>query len=142
MVYLDRVNMGIAISLEEGLIVPVLPDVDVLSLKGIAKKTKQLIAQAKAGKQTEFLQAAFTISNMGMLDVENFVAIINPPESAILAIGSVQKGVVVSEENDLSIRDVMKMTISADHRIIDGTLAANFINKIKYHLQHPKTLLT
>lgn len=141
-VYLDRVNVGIAVSLEDGLIVPALPDVDILSLKGIAKKTKQLVAQAKVGKQAEFAQAAFTISNMGMLDVENFAAIINPPESAILAVGSAHKGVMVSDNNDLSIRDVMKMTISADHRVIDGALAATFINTIKYHLQHPKTLLT
>ena len=142
LIYLDRVNIGIAVSLDNGLVVPVLPDVDVLSLKGIAKRTKELISQAKSGKQAEFIQAAFSISNMGMLDVENFTAIINPPESAILAVGSVQKGVVVSENNDLSIRDVMKMTISADHRVIDGALAAKFVNTIKYHLQHPTTLLT
>ena len=139
--YLDQINIGIAVSLDEGLVVPVLEDVDVLSLRGIAKKTTQLVALAKSGKQPEFCQAAFTISNMGMLDVENFAAIINPPESAILAVGSIHKGVVVSDKNDLSIRDLMKMTLSADHRVIDGALAAKFLNSIKYHLQHPQTLL-
>lgn len=142
LVYLKDMNIGIAVSLDDGLIVPVLPNVDVLSLKGIAKKSKELFALAKAGKQAGTEQAAFTISNMGMMDVENFAAIINPPESAILAVSSVQKDVVVSERNDISIRDVMKMTISADHRLIDGVLAAKFLNKIKYHLQNPKTLLT
>jgi pyruvate dehydrogenase E2 component (dihydrolipoamide acetyltransferase) len=142
LVYLDTINIGIAVSLEDRLVVPVLTDAEVLSLKGIAKKSKDLVALAKAGKQADMARASFTISNMGMMDVENFAAIINPPESAILAVSSVQKGVTVSEHNDLSIRDLMKMTISADHRIVDGVLAARFINKIKYHLQHPQTLLT
>ena len=141
LIYLNKISIGIAVALEEGLIVPVLPDVDILSLKGIAKKTKELLAQAKVGK-IALTQGSFTITNMGMMDVENFAAIINPPESAILAISSVQKGVVVSKTNDISIRDIMKMTISADHRVVDGVLAAKFINKIKYHLQNPKTLLT
>ena len=79
---------------------------------------------------------------MGMLNIENFVAIINPPESAILAIGTTEKKVVASSDNELRIRDVMKMTLSIDHRVIDGAAAAKFINKIKYHLQHPKTLIS
>ncbi|MCP4403452.1 MAG: 2-oxo acid dehydrogenase subunit E2 [bacterium] len=140
LLYLEAINIGVAVSLDDGLVVPVLPDVDVLSLKGIAQKSKELFDLAKSGKHAGTAQASFTISNMGMMDVENFAAIINPPESAILAVSSVQKGVVVSEKNDISIRDIMKMTISADHRVVDGVLAAKFVNKIKYHLQNPKTL--
>ena len=116
-------------------------DADLLSLRGIAKKSKQLVGLAKSGKQASMAQGSFTISNMGMLDVENFAAIINPPESAILAVASIKKEVIVTENNDFWIRDMMKMTLSADHRIVDGTLAVKFINKIKYHLQNPKTLL-
>jgi pyruvate dehydrogenase E2 component (dihydrolipoamide acetyltransferase) len=141
LVYLDDINIGIAVGLGEGLVVPVLAKADVLSLRDIAKKTKELVTLAKSGKQANFAQGSFTISNMGMLDVENFAAIINPPESAILAVGTIQKSVIVSDNNDLSIRDMMKMTISVDHRIVDGAVAAKFINKIKYHLQNPKTLL-
>lgn len=141
-VYLKDINIGIAVSLDEGLIVPVLAQVDKLSLKEIAQETKRVIALAKSGKQASLTPGTFTISNMGMLNIENFVAIINPPESAILAIGTTEKKVVVSNDNDLRIRDVMKMTLSIDHRVIDGATASRFINKIKYHLQHPKTLIS
>ncbi|UCH22513.1 MAG: 2-oxo acid dehydrogenase subunit E2 [Deltaproteobacteria bacterium] len=141
-VYLNDINIGIAVSLDEGLIVPVLPQVDKLSLKEIALATKRLVSSAKSGKQATLTPGTFTISNMGMMNIENFVAIINPPESAILAIGTIEKKVVVSNDNDLRIRDVMKMTLSIDHRVIDGATASKFINKIKYHLQHPKTLIS
>jgi len=141
-VYLDKINIGIAVGLDEGLVVPVLPDADIISLRRIAKKTKELVTLAEEGKQAGLTQGSFTISNMGMLDVENFIPIINPPESAILGVSSIQKSVVVSENNALSIRDIMKMTISVDHRVIDGVVAAKFVNKIKYHLQNPRTLLS
>lgn len=140
-VYLADVNIGIAVGVEDGLVVPVLPRADKLSLKEIAQKTKEIISLVQAGKQPNLEPGSFTVSNMGMLDVENFVAIINPPESAILAVGSTEKRVVVSVNNDLSIRDVMTMTLSVDHRVVDGVMASKFINKIKYHLQNPKTLL-
>jgi pyruvate dehydrogenase E2 component (dihydrolipoamide acetyltransferase) len=140
-VYLKDINIGLAVGLDEGLIVPVLPQVDKLSLKEIAEETKRIIGLAKAGKQATLTPGTFTISNMGMLNIENFLAIINPPESAILAIGTTQKKVVVSEDNDPRIRDVMKMTLSIDHRTVDGAMASKFINKIKYHLQNPKTLI-
>jgi pyruvate dehydrogenase E2 component (dihydrolipoamide acetyltransferase) len=141
LVYLADVNIGIAVGVEDGLIVPVLPRANTLSLKEIAKQSKEIISLVQAGKQPNLETGSFTVSNMGMLNVENFVAIINPPESAILAIGSTEKRVIVSSNNDLSIRDVMTMTLSVDHRIVDGVLASKFINKIKYHLQNPKTLV-
>jgi pyruvate dehydrogenase E2 component (dihydrolipoamide acetyltransferase) len=77
---------------------------------------------------------------MGMFDVENFIAIINPPESAILSVGTTEKQVVVGDDGSLRIRDMMKMTLSVDHRLIDGVMAAKFVNKIKYHLLNPRTL--
>jgi len=140
-VYRDTVNVGIAVGVEDGLLVPVLPRADTLSLKDIARQTKDIISLVQAGKQPNLETGSFTVSNMGMLNVENFVAIINPPESAILAIGTTEKRVVVSNSNDLCIRNVMTMTLSVDHRVVDGVLAAKFVNKIKYHLQNPKTLL-
>ncbi len=140
-VYLDEINIGVAVGLDDGLVVPVLPAADHLSLKGIAQKTKELVALAKAGKQANLMPGTFTVSNMGMLDVENFIAIINPPETAILAVGSVFKEVQVTADGSLRIRDMMKMTLSADHRAIDGVLASRFINKIKHGLEHPQSLL-
>jgi pyruvate dehydrogenase E2 component (dihydrolipoamide acetyltransferase) len=140
-VYLADINIGVAVGLDDGLVVPVLPEADTLSLKGIAKKTKELVNLAKAGKQASLTAGTFTISNMGMLNVDNFVAIINPPETAILAIGSVRKNIMVSADNSFQIRDTMSMTLSADHRAIDGVLGSQFVNKIKYCLENPQTLL-
>jgi pyruvate dehydrogenase E2 component (dihydrolipoamide acetyltransferase) len=140
-VYLADINIGVAVGLDDGLVVPVLPEVDTLSLKGIAQKTKELVDLAKAGKQASLTAGTFTISNMGMLNVDNFVAIINPPETAILAVGSVRKNIMVTADNSFQIRDTMSMTLSADHRAIDGVLGSQFVNKIKYCLENPQTLL-
>jgi pyruvate dehydrogenase E2 component (dihydrolipoamide acetyltransferase) len=141
-IFPEDINIGIAVGLDDGLVVPVLPKADKLSLKEIAQQSREITGLAQAGKQPNLEPGSFTVSNMAMMNVENFVAIINPPESAILAIGSTEKKVVVSNSNDFSIRDVMKMTLSVDHRLVDGVLASKFINKIKYHLQNPKTLLS
>jgi pyruvate dehydrogenase E2 component (dihydrolipoamide acetyltransferase) len=141
LLYLDDINIGVAVSLPNGLVVPVLEHTDRLSLGEIGEQTKALISGVKSGKQASLAPGSFTISNMGMMEIENFVAIINPPECGILAVGSTQKKIVVSEAGDLCIRQMMKMTLSADHRAVDGILASNFINKIKYHLQNPRTLL-
>ena len=139
--YLKDINIGVAVGLDDGLVVPVLPKVDTLSLQDIAKKTKELINLAKAGKQASLTAGTFTISNMGMLNVDNFVAIINPPETAILAVGSVRKNIMVASDNSFLIRDTMSMTLSADHRAIDGVLGSQFVNKIKYCLENPQILL-
>ncbi|MGD1974856.1 MAG: dihydrolipoamide acetyltransferase family protein [Desulfobacterales bacterium] len=139
--YLKDINIGVAVGLDDGLIVPVLPEADTLSLQGIAKKTKELVKLAKAGKQASLTAGTFTISNMGMLDVDNFIAIINPPEAAILAIGSVRKNIMVASDNSFLVRDTMSMTLSVDHRAIDGVLGSHFVNKIKYFLENPKNLM-
>jgi pyruvate dehydrogenase E2 component (dihydrolipoamide acetyltransferase) len=141
LVLLENVNIGVAVGLDDGLVVPVIPDADHLSLKGIAKKTKELIALAKAGKQANLAPGTFTVSNMGMLGVENFIAIINPPETAILAVGAAVKEVQVADDMSLRIRDVMRMTLSADHRAVDGVLASRFLNRIKSGLENPQSLL-
>jgi len=141
LVFLSDINIGVAVGLDDGLVVPVLAEADNLSLKGIAKKTKELVTLAKAGKQASLAPGTFTISNMGMLDVDNFVAIINPPESAILAVGSVRKQLVVAADNSFQVRDMMCMTLSADHRAVDGVLGSKFVNRIKYGLENPRTLI-
>lgn len=141
LLFLDDINIGVAVSLPSGLVVPVVEHADRLALVDIAQETKRLVGLAKSGKQASVAPGSFTISNMGMLEVENFTAIINPPECGILAVSGIQKKVVVSATGDLCIRQMMKMTLSSDHRAVDGALAANFANKIKYHLQNPRTLL-
>ena len=140
-VYLGDINIGVAVALDGGLVVPVLPQADNLSLKGIAQKTKELVNLAKAGKQASLTPGTFTITNMGMLDVDNFVAIINPPETAILAVASVRKELFVDADNTFKIRDAMKLTLSADHRAVDGVLGSQFVNKIKYFLENPQLLI-
>lgn len=140
-VYLSDINIGVAVSVEDGLLVPVLPEVDTLSLKGISKKTKELVEAAKIGKMANLTPGTFTISNMGMMNVDNFIAIINPPETAILAVASIRKKMTVTDDNAIMIRDMMNMTLSADHRAVDGALGALFIIKIKSYLENPQALV-
>jgi len=130
------VHIGLAVALEEGLVVPVIRNADKLSLSQVAALTKELPAKAKGGllKPEELSGSSFTISNMGMLQVDNFTAIINPGESAILAVGATTRQPVAVADR-VEIRPMMKMTLSADHRLIDGALAARFLNRIKDRLE-------
>jgi len=131
-----KVHLGLAVNLEQGLVVPVIRDADRLSLAELHECATALVAKARAGKLTpdEMGGSTFTISNMGMLDIENFTAIINPGESAILAVSSTLKQPVVKDDQ-IVVRDIMKMTLSSDHRIIDGATAARFANAIKQKLE-------
>ncbi len=131
-----KVQLGLAVALEEGLVVPVIRNADDLSLAEIHDRAAELTAKARAGKLTpdEMKGSTFTISNMGMLDVENFTAIINTGESAILAVSSTAPQPAV-RDGKVVIRDIMKMTLSSDHRIIDGARAAQFSNAIKKKLE-------
>jgi len=137
------VNIGIAVALEEGLTVPVVHNADQLSLRGISAKVKDLAGRAKENKLSldELSGSTFSISNMGMLDVDNFVAIINQPNAAIVAISSVRKKVVATEEDEIEIRSRMNITGSFDHRVVDGAVGAKFINVIKANLENPSRLL-
>ena len=131
-----RVHLGLAVALEDGLVVPVIRDADRLIPADLHDRAAELAAKARSGKlgPRELGGSTFTISNMGMLDVENFTAIINPGESAILAVSSVLKQPVVRDDQ-VVVRSIMKMTVSADHRIVDGALAARFANAIKHKLE-------
>ena len=132
----SRVNLGLAVSIEGGLVVPVIKDAGNLSIREICDLSKQLAEKARAGKLTpdEMSGGTFTISNMGMLNVENFAAIINTGEGGILAVASTMKQPVVRDDK-VVIRQMMKMTLSVDHRLIDGALGAQFVNAVKAKLE-------
>lgn len=132
----SRVDLGMAVGLEEGLVVPVLRSAETLSMSELHDTAKALAAKAQEGKLVpdEMTGSTFTVSNMGMLDVENFTAIINPGESAILGVGSTTESAVVID-GKIKVRSMMKMTLSSDHRVVDGTTASGFINAIKNKLE-------
>ena len=132
------VNIGVAVALEQGLIVPVLKNADQLGILDIARETQRLAEAARDGKlrPEEFSGGTFTVSNLGMFDVESFTAVINPPESAILAVGSITPTPVVVD-GQVVVRDRMKVTLSSDHRAIDGALAARFLQEVKRLLEEP-----
>jgi pyruvate dehydrogenase E2 component (dihydrolipoamide acetyltransferase) len=132
----SHVNLGIAVTLEQGLVVPVVRAAEQLPLLELCQQSKALVEKARAGKATpdELSGGTFTISNMGMMDVESFGAIINPGESAILAVASTKPQPVV-RDGKIVVRQMMKLTLSCDHRIVDGALGAKFTNAIKQKLE-------
>ena len=135
-------NIGIAIALESGLILPGVSNCESKSLLQIAAATKDLISRANSGtlRNDEYSSTTFSISNMGMFDVESFTAIIYPPHAAILAVGSV-KQVPVVRDGELTVGTMMKATLSTDHRVADGAEAAQFLMEIKRVLENPVSLL-
>jgi pyruvate dehydrogenase E2 component (dihydrolipoamide acetyltransferase) len=138
----EYVNMGLAVAVPNGLIVPVIKDADLLSLPEIAAVSAALIEKTKKGTLTpdEYSGGTFTISNLGMFDVDEFTAIVNPPESAILAIGKIDR-VPVVEGDQVVIRPILVLSLSYDHRTIDGAPAAQFLQRIKQILQNPYLLI-
>ncbi|HEX5399732.1 MAG TPA: dihydrolipoamide acetyltransferase family protein, partial [Verrucomicrobiae bacterium] len=132
----SHVNLGIAVTVEQGLVVPVVHAAGQLSLLELCLQSKTLIEKARAGKATpdELSGGTFTISNMGMMNVESFGAIINPGESAILAVASSEPTPVV-RDGKIVVRQMMKLTLSCDHRIVDGALGAKFVNAIRQKLE-------
>lgn len=138
-----RVHMGIAVALDEGLITPVLRDVHAKPLSQIAAEARDLAERARNRKlkATELSGATFSISNLGMFDVSEFSAIINPPEGAILAVGSVRQVPVVGDDGALAAGRRMKLTISCDHRVMDGAMGARFLQDMKKLLEEPLRLL-
>jgi pyruvate dehydrogenase E2 component (dihydrolipoamide acetyltransferase) len=142
LLFKQHVNVGIAVALEQGLIVPVIRDADKRGLLDIAKEARRLAEAARASKlkPEEFQGGTFSISNLGMFDVEEFTAVINPPESAILAVGSIVPTPVV-REGQVVVRDIMKVTLSVDHRALDGATAARFLQEVKRLLEQPMGML-
>jgi len=132
----SRIHLGLAVDVKEGLVVPVIRNADTISFLELHEQVMALVARARNGKLSpaEMTGSTFTISNMGMLNIDNFTAIINPGESAILAIASIFDAPTVIKD-EIKIRSIMKVTVSSDHRIVDGAMAARFINRIKNQLE-------
>lgn len=141
--YKKRVNVGMAVALEQGLIVPVVRDADKRGLIDLARESRRLAEAARGGKlkPEEMQGGTFTVSNLGMYDVESFTAIINPPESAILAVGSIIPTPVATPDRQVVVQDQMKMTLSSDHRALDGVIAARFLQQLKQLLEQPMAIL-
>ncbi len=137
-----HVHIGSALALPEGLIVPVIRFADQKTLSQIAADAKELYGKAKDKKlqPAEFSGNTFTISNLGMMDIEEFTAIINPPDSAILAVGTISEK-VVKKGDGFAVTNVMKLTLSCDHRSVDGAVGAAFLQTLKKYLENPVTML-
>jgi pyruvate dehydrogenase E2 component (dihydrolipoamide acetyltransferase) len=137
-----RAHIGLAVALEAGLITPVLRDCDVKPLAQIAVEARDLAERARGGRLRvpELSGATFTVSNLGMFDVEEFSAIINPPEAAILAVGSVLEKPVV-DDGQLRVGRRVRLTLSCDHRVTDGAAGARFLQDLKRLLEEPLRLL-
>src|SRR5262245_9886968 len=138
-----RAHIGIAVALDEGLITPVLRDCQAKSLAQIAVESRDLGARARARKlrATELSGATFTVSNLGMYDVAEFSAIINPPEAAILAVGAVRRVPIVDAAGAVAAGRRMMLTLSCDHRAIDGAMGARFLQELRRLLEEPLRLL-
>jgi len=136
-----NIDVNIAVAIEGGLIAPFIADADQKSLGAIARSAKDLVGRARNGGllPAEFQGGTFTISNLGMFDVEEFVAIINPPQAAILAIGSITETPVV-KNGEIAVGHRMKIALSCDHRISDGAEVARFLISVKKYLQSPMLL--
>jgi pyruvate dehydrogenase E2 component (dihydrolipoamide acetyltransferase) len=135
---LPEINIGMAVALEEGLVVPVIRNADRLSLGELAQQSRQLSEKAQHKKllPLDYEGGTFTVSNLGMLGVDCFVAIINPPQCAILAVGRTAPR-AVADDVGIAVRSMMTATLSADHRIVDGAVAARFLSDIKRRLENP-----
>jgi pyruvate dehydrogenase E2 component (dihydrolipoamide acetyltransferase) len=138
----QHIHIGIAVAIEDGLIVPVVRFADQKSLSQIAAESKELSGKARNKKlqPNEFSGNTFTISNLGMMDIDEFTAIINPPDSCIMAVGRI-KEVVVKKGDGFAVSNVMKVTLSCDHRSVDGATGAAFLQTFKKLLENPITML-
>jgi len=130
------INIGVAVALDEGLVVPVIRNADRLSLADLAKQSRELADKAQNKKlfPLDYEGGTFTVSNLGMLGVDSFIAIINPPQAAILAVGRVAPR-VVTDGDGIEIKSMMTATLSADHRVVDGASAARFLRQVKLFLE-------
>lgn len=141
---MPNAHVGLAVALENGLIVPVVRRVETKGVLTLAAEINDLAKRAREGKLShdEVSGGTFTISNLGMFGLDHFTAIINPPEVGILAVGRIAKRVVVPEGRDEpAVRPLMTVTLSADHRVIDGAVAARFLADLKRVLENPALLI-
>lgn len=138
------INIGVAAAVDDGLLVPTIHGAQNMTLRQLSEESKRLVAKAREGKLTpnEMQGSTFSISNMGMLNVDVFSAIINEPNAAIIAISTAQRKVVVNESDELEIRWRMNITGSFDHRVVDGAVGAQFMNVVRSYLENPTRLLS
>ncbi len=137
-----NINIGVAVAVEEGLLVPVVKNADYKSLSQINTEVKDYAGRArdKKLKPEEMSGNTFTISNLGMFGIDEFTAIINPPDSCILAVGSIVEKPIV-ENGAIKVASIMKVTLSCDHRVVDGAKGAEFLNTLRNYLENPLTML-
>ncbi|MEL7648969.1 MAG: dihydrolipoamide acetyltransferase family protein [Sedimentibacter sp.] len=142
MILHDKVNIGVAVALEDGLIVPVVKDADRKGLKAITKEAKDLINKARTNTLSpdEMAGATFTISNLGSYDIDGFTPVINLPEAAILGVGRIVKKPIVNENDEIVPASMMVLSLSFDHRVVDGAQAAEFLKAIKGYLEDPDNM--
>jgi len=136
-------DVAVAVAIEGGLFTPVLRDADSKTLSKLSVEMKDLAARARERKLAphEYQGGSFAISNLGMMGIENFDAVINPPHASILAVGAGIKKPVVSDDGDVGVATVMSVTLSVDHRVIDGALGAQFLAAVKGYLEAPMNML-
>jgi pyruvate dehydrogenase E2 component (dihydrolipoamide acetyltransferase) len=140
--YWNEVHVSIAVAVEDGLITPVIRHTDLKSLREIAAESQDLAARARARrlKPEEYTGGTFSVSNLGMLDIEEFTAVINPPETGIVAVGRIVEQPVVYQ-GQVAVRRRMRLTMSCDHRVIDGATGAQFLKTVKLMLENPLALV-
>ncbi len=138
----SNVDISIAVALEDGLITPIVKNADKKGILSISKEVKDLVSRARSGKlkPEEFQGGGFTISNLGMFGIKAFSAIINPPQSCIMAVGASKKQPIVMNEK-IEIAEIMTVTLSVDHRTVDGALGAKFLNAFKHYIENPLVML-
>ena len=136
-------DVAVAVAIEGGLFTPVLRDADKKSLSALSAEMKDLAARARNRKLApqEYQGGTFAISNLGMMGVESFDAVINPPHASILAVGAGVTKPVVGSSGEIEVATVMSVTLSVDHRVIDGALGARFLEEVKNSLEHPLAML-
>lgn len=139
---LTNVDVGVAVAIEDGLITPIIKDADQKGLAEIGQEVRDLAEKAKkkALRPEEYTGGSITVSNLGMFGIDSFIAVINPPQAAIIAVGRVEPKVVV-REGEMVIRQIMSCTLSGDHRVIDGAVGAQFLQELRSLLEHPLRLL-
>ena len=140
--FYEHADIGVAVAIEDGLITPVVRAADQKSLSEIAHEVRDLADRARVRKllPEEYTGASFSISNLGMLGIDEFTAVINPPEGAILAVGAVAAKPVVND-GEIVVRQMMRVTMSCDHRVIDGATGAKFLQTFKKILENPLYLV-
>ncbi|MEP6472691.1 MAG: dihydrolipoamide acetyltransferase family protein, partial [Gemmatimonadota bacterium] len=140
--YWNEIHVSMAVAIEDGLITPVIRHADQKSLREISAESKDLAGRARERKLTpeEYTGGTFSVSNLGMFDIDQFTAIINPPEAGILAIGSVSDK-AVAHDGQVMVRKRLRVTMSCDHRVIDGATGAAFLKTLKTLLENPLAMV-